>query len=174
MSKRISVSGIALEQIGSGLQRPECVVLDRENSVYVPDWRGGVTRISLGGSQQTWIAHSPPVELRPNGIDRMPDGSFLLANLGDAGGVWRLSRDGSLKPFLTEIEGVTLPPANFVLTQGDRTWISVSTRQIPRQQAWRPDFADGFIVLVDKTGARVVADNLHYANEVRPDPTGQW
>jgi hypothetical protein len=79
-----------LTPIGAGLHRPECVVIDRDRSLYVPDWRGGVTRIATDGSQQTWLARDPPVELRPNGIEILPDGSFLLANLGDAGGVWRL------------------------------------------------------------------------------------
>lgn len=161
----------ALEPLGAGLHRPECVVV-RDDGIYVPDWRGGVTRIAADGSQQTWLAGQPAVELRPNGIDVLPDGSFLLANLGDAGGVWQLHRDGTLRPFLIEVERRPLPPANFVVRDGDRTWISVSTRQVPRQRAWRPDVADGFVVLVDRGGARVAADGLHYTNEVRPGPDG--
>ena len=164
----------SLEPVGAGLHRPECVVVDRENAVYVPDWRGGVTRIGTDGGQQTWLAEKPPVELRPNGIDLLPDGSFLLANLGDAGGIWLLRRDGKVEPFLTRVDGTPLPPANFVVRDGDRTWLSVSTRHVPRQAAWRPDVADGFVVLVDRQGARVVADGLHYTNEVRPDPSGRW
>ena len=164
----------SLETIGAGLHRPECVVVDRWNRVYVPDWRGGVTRIDADGSQQTWLATAPPIDLRPNGIEILPDGSFLLANLGDAGGVWRLSRDGTVEPFLTEVAGTPLPPTNFVVADGERVWVSISTRQVPRQAAWRPDVADGFVVLVDRRGARIVADGLHYTNEVRPDPTGTW
>lgn len=174
MSRATRFSADHLEPLGSGLHRPECVVPARDGSVYVPDWRGGVTRIAADGSTETWLARQPPVELRPNGLDAMPDGSFLVANLGDAGGVWRLRRDGTLQPFLTEVEGTPLPPANFVVRDGDRTWISVSTRRVPRQAAWRPDIADGFIVLVDRRGARIVADGLHYTNEVRPDPDGRW
>jgi sugar lactone lactonase YvrE len=45
---------------------------------------------------------------------------------------------------------------------------------VPREEAWRPDVADGFIVLVDRSRARIVADGLAYTNEVRPDPTGTW
>ena len=30
------------------------------------------------------------------------------------------------------------------------------------------------MVLVDRRGARIVADGLHYTNECRPDPTGRW
>lgn len=164
-----------LEQLGSDLHRPECVVPDQAGGVFVPDWRGGVTRIAPDGAQQTWLCRTPGVSLQPNGIAVLGDGSFLLANLGDAGGVWRLRRDGTAEPFLTEVDGIRVPPANFVLVDGwHRTWISVSTRHDPRPLAWRPDVADGFVALVDHRGARIVADGLQYTNEVKPDPTGTW
>ena len=163
-----------LETIGSSLHRPECVVPMPSGDVFVPEWPGGVTVIRAGGNIQTWRARDTAIDLRPNGVALTPDGAFLIANLGDDGGVWRLSTDGRLTPFVLEVEGVALPPANFVTIdfQG-RTWITVSTRHRPRQQAWRPDIADGFIVLVDDAGARIVADGLHYTNEVRIDRAGQ-
>jgi sugar lactone lactonase YvrE len=142
--------------------------------LFVPDWRGGVTRIRADGAQETVLARTT-IELRPNGIAAAPDGSFLLANLGPYGGVWRLHPDGVLTPFVTDVDGSPLPPANFVtLDSLGRTWISVSTRHNPRQDAWRAGVADGFIVLVDDRGARIVADGLQYTNEVRPDPSGRW
>lgn len=175
MSKQPRITVAQLERVGADLHRPECVVAGADGEVFVPDWRGGVTRIADNGAQETWLATDPAIELRPNGIAVMDDGSFLLANLGDTGGVWRLHRTGVLEPFLVEIEGVRLPPANFVCVDGQRrVWISVSTRHEPRQAAWRPDVADGFVALVDADGARIVADGLHYTNEVRPDPTGTW
>ena len=175
MSKHDRIEIGTLEPVGVDLHRPECVVTAPSGDVFVSDWRGGVTRIAADGSQQTWLANAAGIDLRPNGIALTRDESFLLANLGDAGGVWRLQRDGSVEPFLTEIEGVPVPPANFVTVDDrDRTWISVSTRRVPRDEAWRPTFADGFIVLVEGSRARIVADRLHYTNEVRPDPTGTW
>jgi sugar lactone lactonase YvrE len=171
MSKQRAIAVHELEQVGTDLHRPECVVADGRGGVFVPDWRGGVTGIAANGNQETWLARSPGIELRPNGIAVMPDGSFLLANLSDAGGVWRLHRNGSLEPFLIEIDRGPVPPANFVFVDHrERVWISVSTRLVPRQAAWRPDVADGFVILVDASGARVVAEGLHYTNEVRTDP----
>ena len=168
------VSVSELEPVGRDLHRPECVIANPEGDVWVPDWRGGVTKLEADGSQVTWLATSTQ-DIRPNGIAMLPDGSFLLANLGVGGGVWRLHRNGHLVPFVTYIDGTPLPPANFVtVDRFGRTWISVSTRQVPRQRAWRPDIADGFVVLADDRGARVVADGLHYTNEVRPDPSGTW
>lgn len=175
MSKPCRIDIGTLEPVGVDLHRPECVVTAPSGDVFVPDWRGGVTRIAADGSQESWLANAAGIDLRPNGIALARDGSFLLANLADAGGVWRLRRNGSLEPFLTEIGGLPVPPANFVtIDDRDRTWISVSTRRVPREQAWRPDLADGFVVLVEGSRARIVADRLHYTNEVRPDPTGAW
>jgi sugar lactone lactonase YvrE len=168
----ISVAG--LETVGVLLNRPECVLPMRSGDVFVPEWPGGVTAVRAGGSIQTWRA-TTTIDLRPNGIALTPDGSFLIANLGDDGGVWRLDRTGQLTPFLIELDGIALPPANFVMIdRQDRIWITVSTRHRPRQLAWRHDISDGFIVLVDSSGARVVADGLHYTNEVRLDTTERW
>ncbi len=164
-----------LEPLGRDLQRPECVLGSRTGDVFVSDWRGGVTMLRRDGSQQTWIGRAGTFELRPNGIALTRDGTFLIAHLGDTGGIWELERDGRLTPRLTEVDGLPLPPTNFVtVDERGRTWISVSTRRSPRQRAWRADVADGFIVLLDERGARIVADGLHYTNEVRPDPSGEW
>ena len=164
-----------LERHGSGLNRPECVVATLAGDVFVPEWPGGVTVIRADGRTETWRAASTTVDLRPNGIALADDGSFLIANLGDDGGVWRLDRTGRLTPLVLQVDGIALPPANFVtIDDQQRTWVSVSTRHRPRHLAWRDDVADGFIVVVDRSGPRIVADGLHYTNEVRPDPTGQW
>jgi sugar lactone lactonase YvrE len=164
----------ALERHGAGLNRPECVLPTRSGDVFVPEWPGGVTVVRADGRTQTWRTTSS-IDLRPNGIALAADGSFLIANLGDDGGIWRLDRTGSLTPVLREVDGIPLPPANFVtIDEQDRIWVSVSTRLFPRQQAWRPDFGDGFVVLIDAGGARIVADGLGYTNEVRPDPSGRW
>ncbi len=76
---------------------------------------------------------------------------------------------------LERVDGLDLPPTNFVLqdTMG-RTWITVSTRQVPRIQAAHPQGQDGFIVVLDAQGARIVADGLGYTNERAFSPDGQW
>jgi sugar lactone lactonase YvrE len=91
------------------------------------------------------------------------------------GGVFRLHRDGGLEPVVQEVEGQVLPPTNFVMedSQG-RLWITVSTARVPRHLGYRRDLAEGFIVLLDARGARIVAQDLGYANEVQIDPSGDW
>jgi sugar lactone lactonase YvrE len=102
----------------------------------------------------------------------------MIANLGPAGGVWRMLPDGELVPELLEVDGMALPPTNFAnaeQTMGTlRLWVSVSTRHVPREQAMRSDVADGYIVLKDARGARIVADGLGFTNENKLDPSGRW
>lgn len=164
----------SLQPFGHSLHRPECVLCQADGSVYASDWRGGVSHLSAAGAARPLLARGGG-SLRPNGIALLPDRSFLLANLGTEGGVWRLRPGDSIEPFLLAVEGVALPPANFVLVDAARrVWVTVSTRQVPRSAGYRPDVADGFVILIDARGARVVADNLGYTNEVRLDPAGEW
>ena len=94
----------SFEALGHGLHRPECVLGTPAGDVFVPDWRGGVAVVRADGRQHAWLAGNSPVELRPNGIAVTADGSFLLANLGDAGGIWRLDRTGALTAVLLEVD----------------------------------------------------------------------
>ncbi len=161
--------------VGSGLSRPECVVATATGDVIASDWRGGVSIVRADGRVERRLAVDAPVPLRPNGIAVTAAGSLLIAHLGECGGVWTLAADGSLTPLLTDLAGAPLPPTNFAIEDDcRRTWISVSTRHYPRQLAWRPGVADGFVACVTPDGARIVADGLHYANEVRLDPSGQF
>ena len=134
-------------------------------------WR--VAHIRPDGSQALYAGSLPGGRpLRPNGIALRRSGAFLLADLGETqGGVFELGRDGSVRPFLEEVDGVELPPSNFVAEDRlGRIWVTVSTRLRPRTRAHRADIADGFIVLKDERGARIVADNLGYTNEAVVSP----
>jgi sugar lactone lactonase YvrE len=159
----------ALRWLGRDLHRPECVLCTHAGHVWTSDWRGGVTRLAPDGSSAAILgrgsAEDPP--LRPNGLALLPDGSFLVADLGEGrGGVWRLQRSGEVQPFLLEIDGQRLPPTNFVRADSrGRIWITVSTRVVPRSRDYRPDASTGFVVLVDENGPRIVADGLGYTNE---------
>ncbi len=167
----------ALDFVGAGLVRPECVLATREGALYTADWRGGVARTAVDGTQTLFAGSLPGGRaLRPNGIALRSDGSFLLADLGETrGGVFALARNGDLRPFLERVDGVDLPPTNFVLEDSAaRVWITVSTRRVPRAAAYRADVADGFIVLVDGRSARIVADGLGYTNEAALSADGAW
>lgn len=164
-----------LDFVGEALYRPECVLATARGSLYVSDWHGGVTWLKPGGGQERILCDPPDEAFRPNGFALTPDGGFLIANIHDSGGVWRLGRDGALTPFLTEVDGVRLPASNFVLLDGEgRVWITVSTRREPRSLGYRPDVDDGFIVLVDDRGARIAADGIGFTNEIAFSDDGRF
>ena len=170
--------GAGLRQLGAGLVRPECVLATARGDLYCADWRGGVAHLAPDGSQRLYAGSLPDGSaLRPNGIALLADGSFLLAQLGaEQGGVYRLTRDGRVEPWLLEVDGQALPPSNFVLADATgRSWVTVSTRLRPRSLGYRRSCNDGFIVCVQADGrASVVADGLGYANEVALHPSGRW
>ena len=164
-----------IDFIGAGLQRCECVVATRSGDLFTPDKRGGVSIVRADGRTELVLAKDAPAGFLPNGIALLPDRSFLMANLGPGGGVWHMTADGALTPRLTEIDGHRLEPTNFVgIDHQSRVWVTVSTRLIPREQSMRKGYADGYIILIDDRGTRIVADGIGFTNEAIVDPGGEW
>jgi sugar lactone lactonase YvrE len=155
---------------GTGLVRPECVLSHQSGLLFCSDWQGagGVAIVDADDSVRRVQFVDSPIELRPNGIALEPGGSFLVAHLGaETGGIFRLFPDGSSEALCTHIDGVPLPPANFVIRdRADRIWFTVSTRKVPRADDYRPDANTGFIAVIENGAARIVADGLGYTNEL--------
>ena len=167
----------SLEVLGSGLHEPECVLCTSRGDIFVSDRRGGVTRIEVN-HRCTYLpgdSRDLAEPLHPNGVALDSDGSFLIAHLGQSsGGVYRLQRRGQLSPVIQRVDGIDLPPTNFALLDAQgRLWVTVSTHKKPRTLGYRLGDGDGFVVLVDDRGARIVADGLGYTNELRIHPDGR-
>ena len=170
------LSASALVPVETNLSRPESIhVLSdgtfaascRGRGVSLFDGKGA--RRDLGPENAVANGH----ELIPNGIAPQADGSFLLANIGEGGGIWRLGAEGALTPHLMEVDGVHLAAANFVMTDAlGRTWITVSTTSLPRFDAYSDEVANGLLILQDDQGARILADDIAFANECRLAPDG--
>src|SRR5260370_22561929 len=91
--------------IGEGLQRPECILAERDGTLWAADARGGVVKISPDGSQ-TIIAQSHNAndfatsdEVKrfvdgtlPNGLAFDRNGDILISNFG-TDCLERMSRD---------------------------------------------------------------------------------
>lgn len=161
--------------LGSGMQRPECVLATKSGDLFCSDSRGGYDIVKADGSSTFVRARGAPDDFLPNGIALMPNRDVIAANLADSAGVWRIKPDGEASLFIAEADGVALPPVNFVgLDHAGRVWITMSTRIVPRHPAFKKGWADGFIAVHDDKGTRVVADDLGFTNEAIVDPTGQW
>lgn len=155
---------------GVGLNRPECLVTHESGWIFAADWQGagGVACVAPDGAVHRLAAKRPADDpLRPNGIALELGGTFLIAHLGaETGGLFRLHADGTCEPVLLALDGLPLPPANFPLVdRKGRIWLTISTRKVPRAADYRPDASTGFIVLIDRGVARIVADGLGYTNE---------
>ncbi len=149
--------------------------------LYVADRGGGILRIEPDGSQSL-LPWRQPADLRdfiPNGFALLPDGTFLVANMGHDGGVWTRRPGGRVEPYLMEADGERLAKANFVFNdEQGRVWVTVTTRSDPLSKAMtglgQRECRDGFVCLRDRKGARIVADGFAFTNEARIDPSGQW
>ena len=98
---------------GQGLSRPECVLAERDGTLWCSDDRGGVTRIDPQGRQSV----IGTIAGLPNGFAIERGGSVLIANIED-GKVYRLHRDGRHEIVLDKFDGKELGSVNFVYRDG--------------------------------------------------------
>jgi len=165
-----SIAVESLTFVGTGLARPECVLATARGDLYVSDRSGGVCRIRPDGAQDLIGGGA---DILPNGIALLRDGSFLVANLNQRGGVWKIAPDGQTTPFLLEVAGAPLPTVNFVrIDEQGRVWICANAPLTPDGH-YRTEKAEGYIVMVDGNGPRVVAEAIGWANECLVDPSGR-
>lgn len=180
----MAISLDSLRFVGSGLNRPECVLAHASGLLIAPDWTdpGGVSVIAPSGRVHRILASAPEpgvdLPLRPNGIALEDGGTILIAHLGpERGGIYRLWPDGRCAVVTDRVDGAPMSPANFVTRDAaGRLWITVSTTRVPRALDYRPDAASGFIAVHDGDTTRKVADGLGYTNEclIAPDGGTLW
>jgi gluconolactonase len=172
----------AIQYTGQGLQRPECILAERDGSLWAADARGGVTRIRPDGTQET-ITQKRSGDFQaasneatrylegtlPNGLAFASNGDILISNFGtDCLEV--MTRDGSTKVLADSIDGEPIGKVNFVLRDSkDRIWITVSTKIKNWMHALRTDLPDGYLVRYENGTFRIVADGFRFTNEIRFD-----
>jgi len=160
-----------LSYTGQDLVRPESVLAQPNVTLWTSDGRGGVTRIHPDGSQHFFGGLGGN---EPNGLAMADDRSILVANLG-LGKVQKLYPDGQVEDLLTEVDGETITTPNFVFIDShDRLWISVMTRERYLWPQASTPHPDGYIVLIDEKGPRIVADGLFLPNEIRLDAREEY
>jgi gluconolactonase len=177
-----AIAKSAIQYIGNDLQRPECILAERDGSLWSADARGGVVRISPGGKQQIITqqrsGHFQGVTSEasrylegtlPNGLAFARNGDILISNFG-TDCLELMSRDGATRVLADSIDGEPIGKVNFVLRDSqDRIWITVSTRINNWMHALRTDLPDGYIARYIDGKFRIVADGFHFTNEIRMD-----
>ena len=156
---------------GRDLQQPECVWVDVDG-LWTSDTRGGVAHVVT--DTEAYVLGSGIGQ--PNGFSRRPDGSFVVAGIGD-GGLYVIAPDGKTRKLVDSFEGKPLGAVNYACADGpDRIWLSVMTRALPWHAALTTTKIDGYILRVDGNGARceIVADGLDLTNEVKIAPDGRY
>lgn len=179
-----SVDPSEIRYVGADLERPECILAERDGTLWSADGRGGVVRIAPDGSQRLILQSTArandlasfedryvnTVGSLPNGLAFDADGNFLIANFGtDA--LELMTRDGKSRTLVDRIDGRPVGKANFVTRDSrGRLWLTVTTRMVPWTRHVETMSHDGYIAVIDERGARIVADGLCGTNELRFDP----
>lgn len=177
----------SIRTIGRDLQRPECILAERDGTLWSADARGGVMRIAPDGTQ-TLVTQQPDTTFTqasdtekyilrgtlPNGLAFDSNGDILIANFG-TNAIERMTRDGRSKTLYTEVDGRSLGKTNFVMRDSrQRLWITVTTRLEPWTRSVTERSDDGYVALIDQRGIRIVADGFVGTNEVRLDAKEEW
>lgn len=172
----------ALGYAGNDLQRPECILAERDGTLWSADARGGVLQIRRDGSQtlitevrSAKFSEASSEAMRylqgtlPNGMAFARNGDFLIANFGtDCLEV--MTRDGYSRVLADTIDGEPIGKVNFVLRDSrDRIWVTISTRIKNWMHALRTDLKDGYIARYEGGKFRIVADGFGFTNEIRFD-----
>lgn len=173
--------------VGHDLQRPECILAEPDGSLWSADARGGLVHIRPDGSQQliaqraaTSFGDAPDDATRfvtgtlPNGLAFARNGDIVISNFG-TDRLEVMTRTGETRVLVDSIDGAPIGKVNFVLRdRRDRLWLTISTRVKNWMRAVSPGIVDGFIALYDQGRLRIVADGLHFTNEIRFDAREEW
>jgi sugar lactone lactonase YvrE len=86
-----------------------------------------------------------------------------------------MKRTGETEVLFDTIDGSPIGKVNFVLRDSkDRIWITITTKVKNWIDALVPDLDDGYIARYDERGIHIVADGLHFTNEVRFDRNEEY
>ena len=171
-----------LRYAGRDLQRPECILAERDGTLWSADARGGVMQIRPDGGQ-TLITQLRSAQFSeasseatrylhgtlPNGMAFARNGDFLIANFG-TNCLEVMTRAGDSRVLADTIDGQPVGKVNFVLRDlRDRVWVTISTRVTNWMHALRTDLKDGYIARYEGGKFRIVADGFGFTNEIRFD-----
>jgi gluconolactonase len=121
------VDASSISYVGDSLQRPECILAERDGSLWAADARGGVVQIRPTGSQRLILqsvangassydnkSDGLVTGTLPNGLAFARNGDILIANFG-TDRLEVMSRAGETRVLVDQIDGEPIGKVNFVL-----------------------------------------------------------
>lgn len=166
--------------LGKNLVRPESMIASADGTLWVCDARGGVTKLSnneqiaIGYDEHAQPSDTCELSSIPNGLAFYDNSSLLVADLG-LGKLDRLNLDGTKETILDSIEGKPLGAVNHVLVdRRKRIWVSVSTTCSNWLDAASPNVSNGYIILIENNQARIVIEQLSFANQIVLDANEEY
>src|SRR5215472_10379959 len=176
-----------LQYIGHGLQRPECILAEKDGTLWSADSRGGVVRLRHDGTQEIItqkisadFSNADSEATRyltgtlPNGLAFAQNGDILISNFG-TDRLEIMTRSGESRVLADSIEGEEIGKVNFVLRDSKgRIWITISTKIKNWMHALRTDLPDGYIARYIDGKFRIVAEGFHFTNEIRMDAKEEY
>jgi sugar lactone lactonase YvrE len=179
----------SIAYVGNGLQRPECILAERNGDLWAADAHGGVVRITPDGKQQIVIQKQQQSEhfegavseadrylqgTLPNGLAFAQNGDILISNFG-TDRLEIMTRAGDSRVLADSVGGQPVGKVNFVLRDAKgRIWVTVSTKIKNWMHALRTDLPDGYICRYIDGTLRIVAEGFHFTNEIRMDAKGEF
>jgi len=186
--ENFTVSREDFRYIGQDLQRPECILAEKDGTLWSADARGGVVRIAPDGTQNIITqSHSGTFEkvddaaqkftggTLPNGLAFADNGDIWISNFG-TNCLERMQRNGDTAIVLDSVDGEAIGKVNFIARDSrNRIWITISTMIPDWSSAMCKNVVDGRVLLYEPgKGVRIVADRLHFTNECKLDAREEY
>jgi gluconolactonase len=157
-----------LTAVGTGLRRPEDVVVSRDGRVFASNADAAVGEIFPDGSMK-------PIGVAggaPNGINITPDGDAIIIANFEGHSLQRLDlASGEVSTLCDAVEGRPLRSANYpIIARDGSIYCSSSSVNDNYVECLVEGAADGFIARIDSDGrASIVADEIVFPNGLALD-----
>ena len=150
-----TVDRSSIEYVGEGLQRPECILAERDGTLWAADARGGVVRIDTTTGDQELVIQGADSAFEdasddasrfttgtlPNGMAFASNGDILISNFG-TDRLERMTREGHNTVLYDSVNGERIGKVNFVIRDSkDRVYLTISTMIPNWMEAISPNVA---------------------------------